>query len=49
VPLAVRLPPQEVEQRGPGVHEVTFLVERVTEAGQAPAAVAEGSTFVIPR
>ena len=49
VPLAVRLPPEEVQQRGPGVHEVTFLVERITEAGQAPAAVAEGSTFVIPR
>ncbi len=49
VPLAVRLPPEEVQQRGPGVHEVTFLVERITEPGQAPAAVAEGSTFVIPR
>ena len=49
VPLAVQVPPEVAAAAGAGAHVLTFNVERLAGTGQAPAKVAERSTFVIPR
>jgi cytochrome c oxidase accessory protein FixG len=49
LPLAVQIPPQTVEQLGPGTHTLAFQIERVAAAGEAPVRVTEHSTFIIPR
>jgi cytochrome c oxidase accessory protein FixG len=49
VALAVRIPPDEAQRLSGTAHPVTFLIEREAEAGHGLAAVAEKSTFLIPR
>ncbi|MFZ5550994.1 MAG: cytochrome c oxidase accessory protein CcoG [Pseudomonadota bacterium] len=49
VTVAVRLPPEQALQAGPGSHPIEFQVERLAGEGQAAALVAERSTFIVPR
>ena len=49
LPLAVQIPPQTVDQLGPGTHTLTFVIERMDAEGEAPVRVSEHSTFIIPR
>jgi hypothetical protein len=49
VPLAVQVPPGTADRAGPGAHAIRFEIVRLAADGEAPAAVAEPSTFVIPR
>ena len=46
VTLAVRVTPDVAQQAGPGAHPIMFTIQRL---GDAPAAAAEKSTFVVPR
>ena len=49
VPLAVQVPPGTADRAGPGAHAIRFEIVRLSADGEAPAAVSEPSTFVIPR
>ncbi len=54
LPMSVRVPPQTVQQSGPGAHAIRFTVERLqsnTTAADVDASrsVTEASTFVVPR
>jgi cytochrome c oxidase accessory protein FixG len=50
VPLAARVPPEAAAAAGRGSHAIEFTVERIEDsAADAPRAVVERSTFVVPR
>jgi cytochrome c oxidase accessory protein FixG len=49
VAVDVRLPPEQAQRAGSGVHTIHFGIERLAEAGTASALVSEKSTFMIPR
>lgn len=46
VTVAVRVPPQSAQALGPGAHPIRF---EVVPGGDAPRAVVEKSTFIVPR
>ena len=50
VPVAARVPPESAAAAGRGSHTIEFTVERIEDsAADAPRAVVERSTFVVPR
>ena len=49
LPVSVQIPPGSARDLGPGAHPIRFRVERVAQGDEAPAAVQEKSTFVVPR
>ena len=49
LPVSVQIPPTNVRELGPGAHPIRFRVERIAQGDEAPAAVQEKSTFVVPR
>jgi len=49
VPLAVQIPADVAERTGAGAHVIHFQIVRLAHDGEPAVAVAEKSTFVIPR
>ncbi|MDH5541266.1 MAG: cytochrome c oxidase accessory protein CcoG [Rhizobacter sp.] len=49
VPVSVQITPQVARQIGPGVHALTFRIERLGDAAADTGTVREKSTFMVPR
>jgi cytochrome c oxidase accessory protein FixG len=49
MPIAVQIPPASAAALEPGAHTIRFRIVRQGDADQAPVAVDEKSTFVLPR
>ena len=49
VAVALRVPPEAAAEKGPGAHEIHFIVKRDAVGTDAAKSVREKSTFMIPR